>query len=95
MRSVLAFAALAATAHAAASPWSSWGWGTKRTTSNCMSDAAATTVANNFQTLIAAYSDELANATLTEDFVDYSDSVGELINGGCTTGGSFTVSVPL
>jgi hypothetical protein len=56
-----------------------------------MSDSDAKKVADNFKTLIDAYSDKLANATLTEDFIDYSDSVGELINGGCTTGGSFTV----
>lgn len=56
-----------------------------------MSDSDAKKVANNFKTLIDEYSDKLANQTLTEDFIDYSDSVGELINGGCTTGGSFTV----
>ena len=89
MRSVFALAALAVTAHAAAAPWSSWG--TKKTTSNCMSDSDAKKVANNFKTLIDEYSDKLANQTLTEDFIDYSDSVGELINGGCTEGGSFTV----
>jgi hypothetical protein len=54
-----------------------------RTTSNCMSDSAATTVANNFKTLIASYSDSFANQTLTTDFQDYSDSVIELINSGC------------
>jgi len=89
MRSVFALAALAATAHAAASPWASWG--TKKTTSDCMTDAQAKKVANNFKTLIDDYSDKLANQTLTEDFIDYSDSVGELINGGCTEGGSFTL----
>ena len=92
MRSVFALAALAVTAHAAAAPWSSWG--TKKTTSNCMSDSDAKKVANNFKTLIDEYSDKLANQTLTEDFIDYSDSVGELINGGCTTGGSVKVSAP-
>jgi hypothetical protein len=59
-----------------------------------MSDNDATKVANNFKTLIDNYSDSLANASLTKDFVDYSDSVGELINGGCTTGGSVKVSAP-
>lgn len=81
MRSVLALATVAFTASAAASPW---GWGTQRTTSNCMSDSAASTVANNFKTLIASYSDDFADQTLTTDFVDYSDSVIELINGACT-----------
>jgi beta-mannanase len=93
MRSVFALAALAATAHAAAAPWASWG--TNKATSKCMSDSEAKKVANNFKTLIDEYSDKLANATLTEDFIDYSDSVGELINGGCTEGGSFTVRCEL
>lgn len=50
----------------------------------CMSDADAQQVVTNFQTLIAAYSDELAEAALTVDFIDYSDSVNELINEGCS-----------
>jgi len=50
----------------------------------CMTYDQATVVANNFKTLIAAYSDELANEVLTVDFEDYSDSVTELINSGCT-----------
>lgn len=93
MRSVLALAALAATATASATPWGSWSWGTKRTTSNCMSDSAAQTVANNFRTLIASYSDAFANETLTEDFIDYSDSVIELINGACTTNQNVPVRI--
>lgn len=84
MRSVFGLVALAASASALATPWSS-GWGTKRTTSNCMSDSAAQKVANNFKTLIASYSDAFADQTLAVDFVDYSDSVIELINGACTT----------
>lgn len=93
MRFIFALAALAATASASATPWAS-SWGTKRTTSNCMSDSDAKKVANNFQTLIASYSDAFADQTLTKDFVDYSDSVNELINGGCTDGGSAPVSLP-
>lgn len=85
MRFILALSALAATTLAA--PWPSWGvnrgYKEARTTSNCMSDSDAKKVANNFKTLIAAYSDSFANQTLTVDFVDYSDSVSELINGGC------------
>jgi len=50
----------------------------------CMTYDQATVVANNFQTLIAAYSDALAEQVLTVDFQDYSDSVTELINSGCT-----------
>lgn len=49
----------------------------------CMSSSEAMQVANNFQSLITNYTDELANATLTLGFIDYSDSVTELINGGC------------
>lgn len=49
----------------------------------CMTYEQATVVANNFKTLIAAYSDELADQVLTTDFTDYSDSVTELINSGC------------
>lgn len=59
-----------------------------------MSDSDAKKVANNFQTLIASYSDSFADQTLTKDFVDYSDSVNELINGGCTDDGSAPVSLP-
>ena len=51
--------------------------------SACMNDKAAQQVATNFKDLIAEYSDELADAALTEDFTDYSDSVTELINSGC------------
>jgi hypothetical protein len=93
MRSVFALAALAATASASVTPWSSWG--TKRTTSNCMSDSAAQKVANNFKTLIASYSDSFADQTVAVDFVDYSDSVIELINGACTTDQNVPVSLPL
>lgn len=56
----------------------------------CMSDADAQQVATNFKELIANYSDELADASMTTDFTDYSDSVNELINSGCT--GPQTVS---
>ena len=51
---------------------------------NCLNDKRAQAVANNFQALIANYSDTLANATLTTDFTDYSDSVNTLIDGGCS-----------
>lgn len=49
----------------------------------CMTMDQAQTVANHFKDLIAAYSDEKADAYLTTDFTDYSDSVAELINSGC------------
>jgi hypothetical protein len=50
----------------------------------CLDEASANQVAGNFAGLISNYSDELANASLAEDFTDYSDSVIELINSGCT-----------
>jgi hypothetical protein len=59
-----------------------------------MSDAAATKVANNFGTLIASYSSDFADQTLTTDFVDYSDSVIELINGACTDEQNIPVRPP-
>lgn len=52
----------------------------------CMTYDEASTVANNFKELINSYSNESAIAYLTPDFTDYSDSVSELINGGCPDG---------
>lgn len=49
----------------------------------CMSAQDARQVATNFQTLIANYTDALADAALAPNFIDYSDSVAELINSGC------------
>lgn len=51
---------------------------------SCMNGEDARQVALNFQTLITNYTDELADMSLTKDFVDYSDSVSELINNGCS-----------
>lgn len=51
---------------------------------SCMSDADAQQVATNFGHLLDNYSDTLANESLTVDYTDYSDSVIELINSGCT-----------
>lgn len=52
--------------------------------SQCLDAAAASKVATNFGSLISAYSNKSANAYLTADFEDYSDSVNTLINSGCT-----------
>ena len=53
---------------------------------SCMSSSAAQQVASNFQALIdQPFSTSLAKAALTPNFHDYSDSVIELINKGCTT----------
>ncbi|KAF2768738.1 hypothetical protein EJ03DRAFT_114268 [Teratosphaeria nubilosa] len=49
----------------------------------CMTYDQATKVANNFKTLISAYSNDYANQYLTEDYNDYSDSVTTLIDSGC------------
>jgi hypothetical protein len=48
----------------------------------CLNDDDAYNAASIFQELIQDYSDELALATLTEDFVDYSSAVSIIINGG-------------
>lgn len=78
MRAVSSILALALAAGALAKPHGPRGGPA------CMNDKQAQQVATNFKDLIAAYSDELADAALTEDFTDYSDSVTELINSGCT-----------
>lgn len=46
----------------------------------CISDSQADQVATTWAALIQNYSNELADATLTEDFTDYSESVNTLIN---------------
>lgn len=48
----------------------------------CLSANDAYDAASIFQELIQDYSDELALATLTPDFVDYSSAVSIIINGG-------------
>jgi hypothetical protein len=48
----------------------------------CMSEEDAEQAADIFRELIQNYSDELALAALTEDFVDYSSAVAIIINGG-------------
>lgn len=53
---------------------------------NCLTDASALRVANNFRESIANYSEALALRIFTEDFLDYSDGVNELMNGGCPNG---------
>lgn len=48
----------------------------------CVTDEDADSIATVFQLLIQEYSDELALAALTEDFVDWSSAVNILMNGG-------------
>ncbi|WPH00722.1 Hypothetical protein R9X50_00355200 [Acrodontium crateriforme] len=54
--------------------------------STCLDYDHAQHVANNFKGTIDAYTTTLANKIFTSDFHDYSDSVIELINGGCPSG---------
>ena len=51
--------------------------------SQCMSQADAQQVADNWQNLQAEYSIALAQASLTMDFISYSDSISTVINDGC------------
>ncbi|KAK5119959.1 hypothetical protein LTR85_007035 [Meristemomyces frigidus] len=51
----------------------------------CMRDAQANTVAKNFEALISAYTNATANAVMTADVVDYSDSVISLMDSACPT----------
>lgn len=46
----------------------------------CLSDADADKVATAYAALIVSYSDSLADAILTPNFTDYSESVNTLIN---------------
>ncbi|KAK4549524.1 hypothetical protein LTR36_006521 [Oleoguttula mirabilis] len=80
MRSFTAIATASLIALSAASPEPIF----KRDDAACMTQAEAQVVANNFQELIADYTVEAANAYLTTDFEDNTDSVTELINGGCS-----------
>lgn len=61
--------------------------------SDCMSEADAQQVVDNYAQLISAYTVAGANAALTEDFVDYSESVNSLIN-TCPQG-SAAITLPL
>lgn len=50
----------------------------------CLTESEANTVANNFRKTIAEPFDvAFVKSTFSKTFVDYSDSVNELINGGC------------
>ena len=60
--------------------------------SSCLNNTAAQTLASNFGWLISSwslnttYSESLANASLTTQFYDYSDSVRDLESRGCAVG---------
>ena len=67
------------------SPSYSGGSGAPSYGTPCMTKDQAQHVAQNFETLISYYTDEIALASLTVDFTDWSDSVNTLINQGCTS----------
>ncbi|KAF2857723.1 hypothetical protein K470DRAFT_260548 [Piedraia hortae CBS 480.64] len=80
MRFTLSFAACLALASALPEPM----FRRFNFSASCMTNYDAQKVATNFKTLIDNYSDDLADAALTEGFSDYSDSVTTLIDSGCT-----------
>jgi hypothetical protein len=89
MRSFTVFATASLAALAVATPEPVFGSKSKRD-GTCMSASDAQQVATNFGTLLTDYTDELANATLTEGFDDYTSSVATLIDNGCTGPQSLT-----
>jgi len=60
---------------------------------HCLSKGEAQQVADNYAQLIRSYTTDLANAALSVDFTDYSESVNTLIN-ECPQG-SAAVTLPL
>ncbi|KAK4542144.1 hypothetical protein LTR36_006991 [Oleoguttula mirabilis] len=48
----------------------------------CLSEYQANALATNFGKLVSAYSQKLANQTLAPGFIDYSESVNSLMDGG-------------
>ncbi|KAK0945811.1 hypothetical protein LTR29_002667 [Friedmanniomyces endolithicus] len=51
----------------------------------CLSQSDVNTLTTHFGDLVSAYSQKLANQTLTVDFVDYSESIITLMDGAGTT----------
>ncbi|KAK5122147.1 hypothetical protein LTR85_004393 [Meristemomyces frigidus] len=68
-------------------------WEERRHNGYCLNNAQAQQVATNYGTLIASYTEALANAALAPSFTDYSESVNTLIN-SCPQG-SAAVTLPL
>jgi len=61
----------------------------------CMTKANAQQVAGNFRALIhETFNKTLALTSMTKNFVDYSDSVLELINNGCDATGATALGQP-
>ncbi|KAK4546267.1 hypothetical protein LTR36_001944 [Oleoguttula mirabilis] len=65
----------------------------KRNNGYCLNRSQAQQIADNYGTLIASYTDALANAALSPNFIDYSESVNTLIN-SCPQGAA-AVTLPL
>jgi len=85
---IIATAALAGLAYAAPEPV--FGSKIAKRDGTCMSAAEAQGVADNFGLLLTNYTTDLALATLTEGFDDYTSSVATLIDAGCTGPQSLT-----
>lgn len=65
------------------------------TSADCIQDQAASKLATAFGTLISAYNKTIADTIIAPNFIDYSESINSLKNGGCTgptplTGPTFT-----
>ncbi|KAF1964771.1 hypothetical protein BU23DRAFT_547058 [Bimuria novae-zelandiae CBS 107.79] len=56
------------------------------TASKCLTNKAAMRVALNFRSTITDYTNATADRVFSPNFVDYSDGVNELMNGGCPNG---------
>lgn len=74
----LAAVSTLASAHPAEKPSNTKRW--SEGDPGCMTYDDAQAVVNNWKTLITAYSDEVADSSVTADFTDYSESVNTLIN---------------
>ncbi|KAK5137265.1 hypothetical protein LTR08_000235 [Meristemomyces frigidus] len=87
--SLLALGAIAAPSHS----HESRNGEEKRNGGYCLSNSQAQQIATNYGNLIAGYTKELADAALSPNFVDYSESVNSLIN-SCPQG-SAAITLPL
>lgn len=53
------------------------------TSAACLCDDEANNIANAFGSLVSNYNNATANGLFVDDFVDYSESINSLKNGGC------------
>ena len=49
----------------------------------CLCDDDANKIATAFGSLVSGYNNATANQLFTRDFIDYSESINSLKNGGC------------